>query len=116
MVVGEWLAELDAEAEGDVDVVLEVDVDGGLVAEADPLVVLAVGAGVALSLSTVKVARRLEVLPLRHVQTTLIVCDPSTSFVVSYGRALPSTAVPARSNGGTLSVRAGALVCRRSSR
>jgi hypothetical protein len=108
VVVVELLAELDAKA--------EADVDGGFVAEADPLLVLAVGAGVALSLSTVKVARRLEVLPFRHVKTTLIVCDPSTSFVVSYGRALPFLAVPARSNGRTLSVRAGALSCRQSSR
>jgi hypothetical protein len=113
----EWVAELDDEADADVEAVLEVDADGGFVAvaEADPLVVLAVGAGVTLSLSTVKAARRLEAVPSRQVKTTLIVCDPSTSFVVSYWRAVRSLAVPARSNGGTLSVRAGALVCHQSS-
>jgi len=107
----EWLAELDDEAEGDVEAVLEVDADGGFVAvaKAEPLVV-AVGAGVTPSLSTVKAARRLEVLPPRQVKTILIVCDPSTSFVVSYGRAAPSVAVPARSNGGTHSVRVGVLL------
>ena len=60
MVVVEGLAEYDADwlAELDADWLteLEADVDGGVVAEADPLLVLAVGAGVALSLSTVKVA------------------------------------------------------------
>ena len=96
---------------------LEVGADGVFVtvAEAEPLLVLAVGAGIAFSLSTVKTARRLEVLPPRQVKTTLIVCDPSTSFVVSNGRAVRFRAVPARSNGRTLSVRAGALVCRQSS-
>jgi hypothetical protein len=108
----EWLAEPDDEAEAAVEAVLEVDADGGLVAvaEADPLVVPPVGADVTPSLSTVKVARRLEVLPPRQVKTTLIVCDPSTSFVVSYERAEPSLAVPARSNGGTHSVRVGVLL------
>jgi hypothetical protein len=114
----EWVAELDDEADAGVEAVLEVDADGGFVAVAgaDPLVVLAVGAGVTLSLSMVKAPRRLEVVPSRQVKTALIVCDPSTNFVVSYGRAVPSLAVPARSNGGTLSVRTGALLCRQSSR
>jgi hypothetical protein len=112
----EWVAELDDEAEADVEAGLEVDADGGSVAEADPLVVLVVGAGVTPSLSTMKAARRLEALPFRQVKTTLIVCDPSASFVVSYGRAVPSLAVPPRSNGGTHSVRMGVLFCHPSSR
>jgi hypothetical protein len=114
----EWVAELDDEAEADAEAVLEVDADGGFVAvaEADPLVVLAVGAGITPSLSTVKAARRLVALPFRQVKTTLIVCDPSPSFVVSYGCAVPSLAVPARSNGGTHSVRVGVLFCHPSSR
>jgi hypothetical protein len=104
--VADWVAELDGEAED--DPVLDVDDVGGFVveaeAEADPLVVLGALVGVASSLSTVKTARRLVVLPSRQVRTTLILCDPSTSCVVSYGRAVPAGAVPARSNGGTRSV------------
>ena len=116
--MAEWVAELDDEAEDDADAVLDVDDVGGFVveAEADPLVVLGAGVGVASSLSTVKAARRLVVLPSRQVRTSLIVCDPSTSCVVSYGRAVPSGAVPARSNGGTQSVLVGVLVCHPSSR
>lgn len=116
--MAEWIAELDEEAEDDADAVLDGDDVGGFVveAEADPLVVLGAGVGVASSLFTVKAARRLVVLPSRQVKTTLIVCDPSTSSVVSYGRAVPSAAVPARSNGGTVSVRVGVLVCHPSSR
>jgi hypothetical protein len=105
--VAEWVAELDGEAEDDAEAVPVDDVGGFVVeaeAEADPLVVLGALVGVASSLSTVKTARRLVVLPSRQVRTTLILCDPSTSCVVSYGRAVPAGAVPARSNGGTRSV------------
>jgi hypothetical protein len=56
-------------------------------------------------LATVKCPRRLEVWPSDHFRTALIVCDPSPSFVVSYGTAVPSAAVPARSKGAALSVR-----------
>jgi hypothetical protein len=102
----EWVAELDAEAEAEwvAELDAEAEAEWVAVAEADPLVVLAVGAGATFSLSTVKAARRLETVRFRQVNTTLIVCDPSASFVVSYGRAVPSLAVPARSNGGTHSV------------
>jgi hypothetical protein len=61
-------------------------------------------------LATVKFARRLEVVPSDHVNTTLMPCDPSASFFVSYGTAVPSAAVPAKSNGGSVSVRTGVLV------
>jgi hypothetical protein len=82
---------------------------------------VAVGVGgvlgvVALLLETVKVPRRLEVVPSDHVMTVLMVCDPSASFVVSYGVAEPSAAVPAKSYGGSVSVRTGGSVRRRLSR
>jgi hypothetical protein len=65
----------------------------------------AVGVPVAPPLAIVNVPRRLDVLPFDHVSTALMVCDPSASFVVSYGSAVPSAAVPAKSNGGLVSVR-----------
>ena len=68
--MAEWGAELDDESEDDADAVLDVDDVGDFVAEADPLVVLGAGAGVASSLSTVKAARRLVVLPYRQVRTS----------------------------------------------
>jgi hypothetical protein len=85
------------------------------------LVGVAVGVGdvlgvVAPLLETAKVPRRLEVVPSDHVMTALRVCDPSASFVVSYGIAEPSAAVPAKSYGGSVSVRTGALVRRLLSR
>jgi hypothetical protein len=93
---------LEADADGDA----VVDVVGGLVAEADGLVVL--GGGVAAtSLSTVKVARRTEVARCDHVRTAVIRCRPSTSFAVSKGIADPSLAVPAKSKGALNSVRTG---------
>ena len=72
----------------------------------------AVGVAVAPPLATVKFPRRLDVLPFDHVSTALMVCDPSASFVVSYGSAVPSAAVPAKSNGGSVSVRTGGFVRR----
>ena len=76
----------------------------------------AVGGAVALLFATVNCPRRLEVLPFDHFRTTRIVCEPSASFVVSYGRAVPSPAVPAKSKGGVSSVWAGGLVRLRLSR
>ena len=70
----------------------------------------AVGVAVAPPLAIVKVPRRLDVLPFDHVSTARMVCDPSASFVVSYGSAVSSAAVPAKSNGGLVSVRTGGFV------
>jgi hypothetical protein len=72
----------------------------------------AVGVAVTRPFATVKVPRRLEVVPCDHVSTALMLCDPSASFVVSYGSAVPSVAVPAKSKGGPVSVRVGILVRR----
>jgi hypothetical protein len=94
---------------------LEADADVEAVADAVALMVLG-GGVVATSLSTVKVARRMEVAPCDHVRTAVIVCRPSPSFAVSKGRAEPSLAVPAKSKGGTNSVRTGVLECHESSR
>jgi hypothetical protein len=113
--VAEWLAELDGEADADVETVPEADAVGGVVAEADALMVLA-GGVVAPSLSTVKAARRMELAPYDHLRTAVIVCRPSTSFAVSKGCAEPSLAVPPKSKGGTTSVRTGALDRHESSR
>jgi len=82
---------------------------------------VAVGVGdvlgvVAPLLETVNVPRRLEVVPSDHVMTARMLCDPSASFVVSYGTAEPSAAVPAKSYGGSVSVRMGGLVRRRLSK
>jgi hypothetical protein len=66
--------------------------------------------GVVPLLMMVKSPRRLEVWPSDHFRTALMVCDPSGSFVVSYGTAVPSAAVPARSKGAALSVRMGCFV------
>ena len=72
---GEEDVEVESDGEEDVEVepVLEIGVDGDFVAEADSLFVPAVGAGLTGTLSTVKATRRLEVLPLRQVNTTLSV-------------------------------------------
>jgi hypothetical protein len=72
----------------------------------------AVGVAVAPLLATVKYPRRLDLVPSERVSTTLRRCDPSASFVVSYGTAAPSTAVPARSKGGSVSVRTGSALRR----
>jgi hypothetical protein len=88
---------------------------GGFVAEADALIVL-VGGVVAPSLSTVKVARRMELTPYDHLRTAVIVCGPSASVAVSKGCAEPSLAVPPKSKGDTRSVRTGDPDCRGSSR
>jgi hypothetical protein len=58
-------------------------------------------------LATVKFARLLELVPSDRVDTTLMLCDPSASFFVSYGTAVPSAAVPAKSKGGSVSIRTG---------
>ncbi|MET0166521.1 MAG: hypothetical protein ABW318_16145, partial [Vicinamibacterales bacterium] len=76
----------------------------------------AVGVVVTPLLATVKRPRRLEVVPSDHVNTALMVCGPLASFVVSNGRAVPSVAVPAKSKGGTRSVRTGGFVRRLPSR
>jgi hypothetical protein len=55
-------------------------------------------------LRTLKCPRRVEVLPSAHVITARIVCEPSASLEVSYARAVPSAAVPAKSKGACLSV------------
>ena len=75
-----------------------------------------VGVEVAPLLATLKSPRRLEVVPSAHVSTTRMLCEPSASLVVSYGRAVPSAAVPTRSNGADLSVRTGRFVRRDLSR
>jgi hypothetical protein len=85
-----------------------VVVDGGVVVEV--VVVVVVGGAVVLLLATVRFPRRLDVVPSDQVSTALIVCDPSVRFVVSYGSAVPSAAVPAKSKGGTSSVRTGDFV------
>src|SRR5215207_5666247 len=87
-------------------------------AGAGAVVVVAVGVvGVVVTpLATVKFAKRLEVVPSDHVSTTLMPCDPSASFFVSYGTAVPSAAVPAKSKGGSVSVRTGNFLRHRPSR
>jgi hypothetical protein len=85
---------------------------GDVVVGAEVVGALLVGGvvGGVTPLLTVKSARRLEMAPLDHVSTALILCTPSTSFVVSYGSAVPLAAVPAKSKGGILSVRVGGAV------
>jgi hypothetical protein len=87
-------------------------------AGARAVLVVPVGAavGVVTPLATVNFARRLEVVPSDHVRTTVMPCDPSASLFVSYGTAVPSAAVPAKSKGGSVSVRTGGFVRRRLSR
>jgi hypothetical protein len=90
-----------------------------VVVGASPALVVAgevVGVVVMPLLSTLKSPRRLELVPFDHVSTTLMPCDPSASFVVSYASAVPSAAVPAKSKGGSVSVRTGGFVRRRVSR
>jgi hypothetical protein len=66
--------------------------------------------GVTPLLATVKFPRRREMVPFDHVSTALMRWDPSASFLVSYGTAVPSAAVPAKSKGGSVSVRTGGSV------
>jgi hypothetical protein len=75
-----------------------------------------VGVVVVPLLSTAKFPRRLEVVPFDQVNTTRMLCDPSVSFEVSYGSAVPSAAVPAKSKGAVPSVRTGGFVRRELSR
>jgi hypothetical protein len=74
------------------------------------------GVVVAPLLATLKFPRRLDVVPFDQVSTTRMVWDPSESFVVSNGSAVPSPAVPAKSKGGSVSVRTGGFVRRELSR
>jgi|RhiMetdeSRZDD1v2_1073273.scaffolds.fasta_scaffold18326_8 hypothetical protein len=85
---------------------------GALVGDA---AVVGVGPGIGFRppLWTLKRPRRVEVVPSAHVMTTLMVWVPSASFVVLYGRAVPSALVPARSKGAFLSVRTGGLFVHR---
>jgi hypothetical protein len=79
-----------------------------------PVVAGAVGEGLVVGgtpvFATVNSPRRLEVLPSAQVSTTLRLCVPSASLLVSYGRAVPLRAVPARSKGARLSVLTGGSV------
>jgi hypothetical protein len=72
--------------------------------------------GVTLPFSILKSARLLDFAPSDRVSTALSRCDPSASFVVSYGLAVPSAVVPAKSKGGVVSTRVGGRCCHRSSR
>jgi hypothetical protein len=67
----------------------------------------AVGVAIAPLLETVSFPRRFDLVPSDQVSTAPIVWDPSASFVVSKGIAVPPAAVPARSKGATLSIRMG---------
>jgi hypothetical protein len=113
VAVGDIVSLDEAVADGDVEAlaewlaVLEVDGAGGLVAVGEAVAVLVVGVGVMPWLSTVKLARRMEVPPDRHVRTAVIVCRPSPSLAVSKGFAEPSLDVPAKSKGRAWSVRTG---------
>ena len=69
-----------------------------------------VGVGVAPVFATLKYVRPLEVVPSDHVSTTLMLCDPLDSSLVSYGSAVPLLALPAKSNGALSSVRTGGCV------
>jgi hypothetical protein len=59
----------------------------------------AVGVGVVPLLATLNFPRRLDLVPSDHVSPTRMRCDPSASFEVSYGSAVPLRAVPTRSEG-----------------
>jgi hypothetical protein len=94
-------------------VVVGAVVVGAVVVGAVVVGAVAVGGVVGVvtpSLLTVKSARRVAMAPLDHVSTALILCDPSTNLVVSYGSAMPLAAVPAKSKGGIVSVRVGGAV------
>jgi hypothetical protein len=103
-VAVEFAIEFAVEAE--VVVAVEVAVVVVVVAA---VVVVVVGKGMVVVV-TVKSARRLKVVPFDHVSTALMLCDPGASFVESYGSAVPSAAVPAKSKGGAVTVRTGDLV------
>jgi hypothetical protein len=91
-------------------VVGTVVVGAGVVVVGAPVGGEAVGVGVAPVFATLKSARRLEVVPSDHVSTTLMLCDPLASSVVSYGNAAPLLALPAKSNGALSSVWTGGSV------
>jgi hypothetical protein len=121
VVAGAVLVGADGEAvfvaggEAGVDVVAEaVGVDGG--EAGGDVVAEAVGVAIPPLFATVKFPRRLDVVPSDHVSTTLMLCDPSASVVVSYGTAVPSSAVPAKSKGESVSVRTAGFVRRLLSR
>jgi len=94
-------------------VVVGAVVVGALVGDAVVVGVVGVGVGFTPPLRALKRPRRVEVVPSAHVMTTLMVWVPSASFVVLYGRAVPSALVPARSKGAFLSVRTGGLFVHR---
>src|SRR5215217_228217 len=122
---------------GDVAVAVGADVVGGavvvgggtgavVVAAGAGLVVVAAGAGAVVAavgavvgvgftppLWTLKCPRRVEVVPSDHFSTARMVCEPSESLEVSYARAVPSAAVPAKSKGACLSVATGGRFVRR---
>src|SRR5215217_6009526 len=72
-----------------------------------------VGVGFTPPLWTLKCPRRVEVVPSDHFSTARMVCEPSESLEVSYARAVPSAAVPAKSKGACLSVATGGRFVRR---
>jgi hypothetical protein len=95
-----------------------VVVVGTTVVAVGEAVVVVVGGEVVVvtRLATVKSSRLRDVVPFDNVIRALMLCDPSASFVVSYGSAVPSAAVPAKSKGGFVSVRTGSLVLHERSR
>jgi hypothetical protein len=114
LVVGGLIVEAGAVVVGAVVVagaVLVVGVGAVVVgAEVAVAVGAAVGVGVVPLLATLNFPRRLDLVPSDHVSTTRMRCDPSASFEVSYGSAVPLRAVPTRSKGGLVTVRTGGVV------
>jgi hypothetical protein len=118
LVVGGLIVEAGAVVVGAV-VVAGAVLAGGAVVGAGAVVVgaevavavgAAVGVGVVPLLATLNFPRRLDLVPSDHVSTTRMRCDPSASFEVSYGSAVPLRAVPTRSKGGLVTVRTGGVV------
>jgi hypothetical protein len=107
LVVGGLIVEAGAVVVGAVVVAGAVLVGGAVVgvgavvvgAEVAVAVGAAVGVGVVPLLATLNFPRRLDLVPSDHVSTTRMRCDPSASFEVSYGSAVPLRAVPTRSEG-----------------
>ena len=107
LVVGGLIVEAGAVVVGAVVVAGAVLVGGAVVgagavvvgAEVALAVGAAVGVGVVLLLATLNFPRRLDLVPSDHVSPTRMRCDPSASFEVSYGSAVPLRAVPTRSEG-----------------
>jgi hypothetical protein len=118
LVVGGLIVEAGAVVVGAVVVAGAVLVGGAVVgvgavvvgAEVAVAVGAAVGVGVVPLLATLNFPRRLDLVPSDHVSTTRMRCDPSASFEVSYGSAVPLRAVPTRSKGGLVTVRTGGVV------